>query len=427
MSKIDITRSDLENLERKIENLSKLVYINGIINSTLDIGKLLTIIMEIIKDIMETEASTLLLYDDDQNNLVFRVALGKSGKELVEKYRVKMGQGIAGWVADKRKGTIVNDVYDDNRFDPDFDKQTGFTTRSIACTPLLYKGRLLGVIQAINPKNRPGFTESDINLFNVFANQAALAVQNAIYFHRAIEEERINVELNSARSVQKSLIPDVDRRFENIHIAARSIAAREISGEFHSLDFHENNIAVALCDIHEKGVPGGLNASLLSGALKAFSFLKGNTPAKIIRFLEKAMKGVISDFKKVSFFYGVIDAGNQNLHFVNSGVAYPILVRRGIARYLKFRSRSLGDNAFEVKQVKLSLEKGDYFVILSDSIVNFKNNKGQILGLKKIMEFIEGDFEGPLHLINSLVEFAGQFMGGIEMREDVSIIAFNIE
>jgi serine phosphatase RsbU (regulator of sigma subunit) len=227
--------------------------------------------------------------------------------------------------------------------------------------------------------------------------------------------------------VQKSLIPDVDQKFENVHIAAKSIAAREIGGEFHSLDFHDKNIAVALCDIHEKGVPGGLNASLMSGALKAFSFLKGNTPAKIIRLLDKAMKGVITDFKKVSFFYGIINAHSQNLLFVNSGVAYPILVRRGTARYLKFRSRSLGDDDFEVKQVKLSLEKGDYFVILSDSLVNFKNSKGQILGLKKIMDFIQGDFTGPLHLINSLVEYAGEFMGGIEMREDVSIIAFNIE
>ena len=63
--------SDLAELERKIDNLTKLVYINGVINSTLDIGKLLTIVMEIIKEIMNTEASTLLLYDEDENNLVF--------------------------------------------------------------------------------------------------------------------------------------------------------------------------------------------------------------------------------------------------------------------------------------------------------------------------------------------------------------------
>ena len=70
-------KKDYEYLEKQNQNLSKLIDINSIINSTLDIGKLLTIIMEIIKDIMGTEASTLLLYEDDTSELVFKVALVK--------------------------------------------------------------------------------------------------------------------------------------------------------------------------------------------------------------------------------------------------------------------------------------------------------------------------------------------------------------
>jgi len=115
-------------LERQLFNLSKLVEINRIINSTLDMAKLFTIIMEIIKEIMETEASTLFLFDEKTNELVFKVALGEAGDKLQEKYRVAIGQGIAGWVAKERKGVYVNDVYLDERFDPNFDKQTGFTT-----------------------------------------------------------------------------------------------------------------------------------------------------------------------------------------------------------------------------------------------------------------------------------------------------------
>ena len=88
-----------EQLERQVNNLTKLVDINGIINSTLDIGKLLTIIMEIIKDIMNTEASTLLLYEEESDSLVFKVALGEAGQELTEKYRVAIGQGIAVYTA----------------------------------------------------------------------------------------------------------------------------------------------------------------------------------------------------------------------------------------------------------------------------------------------------------------------------------------
>ena len=224
--------SDLAELERKVSNLSKLVYINGIINSTLDIGKLLTIIMEIIKDIMESEASTLLLYDQAENNLVFKVALGESGRDLAEKYRLELGQGIAGWVAENMKSIYVNDVYRDSRFDPTFDQETGFVTKSIACTPLLYKGKLLGVIQAINPVNSPGFNEQDMDLFRIFANQASLAVQNAVFFQSALEEERIRVELESARTLQDALIPDINEKFSSIRIAAKSKTAREVGGSF---------------------------------------------------------------------------------------------------------------------------------------------------------------------------------------------------
>ena len=139
--------------------------------------------------LFRSEASTLLLYEEDTRELVFKVALGEAGKELQERYRVRVGQGIAGWVAEHRTTVYINDAYSDERFDPSFDAKTGFTTRSMLCAPLLFKGRLVGVIQAINPVNRPGFDDEDVVLFNAFATQCVLAVQNAIFFQNALEEE----------------------------------------------------------------------------------------------------------------------------------------------------------------------------------------------------------------------------------------------
>ncbi len=415
---------DLADLERKVNNLSKLVYINGIINSTLDMGKLLTIIMEIIKDIMESEASTLLLYDHAENNLVFKVALGESGKELVEKYRVHMGQGIAGWVAETRKFIYVNDVYRDKRFDPKFDRETGFITKSLACTPLLYKGKLLGVIQAVNPLNRPGFTDDDMELFNVFANQASLAVQNAVYFQKAIEEERINVELESAKSFQDSLIPEIRESFTSIHMAAKSIAAREVGGEFHSLYRIGDNIAAALCDLHKRGIPGGLTAALVSGSLKAFSKVMGDRPVAVLKRLYETIGEDLGDFRNLSLFYGFIDVHNMEIRFINIGAAYPILIRDGIARLFKFKHTVYGGDKENLKQVRLKLRDGDIFLVISDSLMNFKNRSGHDLGLKRIMGFLSGTFSSPWHLIESLAKFAQEFSEGLERREDVSMLAF---
>lgn len=419
---------DLAIVERQIYNLTKLVNINSMINSTLDMGRLLTVIMETIKDIMDTEASTLLLFDEKTNNLVFKVALGEAGKELTERYRVELGQGIAGWVAENRKPIFINNVYEDRRFDPDFDRITGFTTKSIICTPLLFKGKLLGVIQAINPTNRPGFTEDDMGLFKVFADQASLAVQNAIYFQNALEEERIKSELSSARTIQEALIPDVDLRLGPITITARSETAREIGGEFHGLyRLDGDHIGIALGDLHIKGVPGGLNASIISGAIRALAKVKGRNPVELVRLLHLIMEHDERPVRNASLLYGVLDIPGKKLHFLNAGVAYPVLVRDGVARYLRFGKRSLGQNIEEAKSVAVSLMPGDLFVILSDGILRIKNRTGKQLGLKNVMHFLEKDFSENEDAIGSVMNYAADFAGGLGIREDISIIAIRVD
>lgn len=421
-----ITRERLAYLERQLHNLSKLVEINGIINSTLDIGRLLHIIMEIIKDIMEAEASTLLLYEDDTRELVFKVALGEAGRELQERYRVKLGQGIAGWVAEQRKVVYINDVYNDARFDPNFDRKTGFKTRSMLCAPLLFKGKLLGVIQAINPLNKPGFDDEDVILFNAFANQAALAVQNAIFFQNAIEEERIKNELNAAHTVQDSLFPEINIRKESFSIAARSIFAREVGGEFYDVDFFEGSAGIALGDIHTKGIPGALQASIVNGAVKSLAVMGGHNPHYIHSRLNELIRSELGSVTDVSLFYGVLSGRDGTIDYVNSGIAYPILVREGVARYIKIGSRTLGGGEVVLKKVKVNLRRGDYFIIITDGLINQKNRNGIQLGLKRIMDFLGGTFSSPDDVVKSLFGFVDDFTGSLDRKEDISVIALNL-
>lgn len=422
---LSIDFSELKYLERQIHNLSRLVEINGIINSTLDIAKLLTLVMEIIKEIMDTEASTLLLYEEDTRELVFKVALGEAGKELQERYRVSVGQGVAGWVAEHRKTVYINDVYSDERFDPSFDAKTGFITRSMLCAPLLFKGRLVGVIQAINPVNRPGFDDEDVVLFNAFATQCVLAVQNAIFFQNALEEERIKNELAAAHSIQRSLLPSVSRRHKGVAIGARSISAREMGGEFYDIVFLKDDlIAVALGDLHTKGIPGALYASVVNGAVKALSHGRSDNPAGIISFVQDLVRDHIGEKLGLSLFYAILRCEDDTIRFASTGIAYPILVREAVARYLRFGAAA-GENAS--KNVSVKLKKGDIFVIISDGLINVKNRTGQLLGLNRVMKRLEGSFESPDAVIESLLSLMNEFTEKLERREDVSIIVFKME
>ncbi|MFC1668781.1 PP2C family protein-serine/threonine phosphatase [Spirochaetota bacterium] len=419
---------NLAYLERQMHNLTKLVGINNIINSTLDIKKLLSLIMEIIKDIMDAEASTLLLYDEESEALVFKVALGEAGEELQEKYRVSLGQGIAGWVAQNRKPLNVLDAYTDERFDPNFDKKTGFKTKSILCTPLLFKGKLLGVIQAINSITKPHFDDEDVNLFKIFSNQAALAVQNAMFFQNALEEERIKIELQSAKSIHESLVPIYVNKINKINIAAKSVSAREVGGEFHGVyKISDDHVGVALVDIHQKGLPGGLQASIMSGALRSLVWTKGKNPSHLIKILNRIISDDLSSISNVSIFYGLVDCSENTLNYIKAGVVYPILVRNKVARYFRFDSKSFGTESSGIKKVKVKLQAGDMFVIITDGMLNIKNRNGVKLGLKDVMACLEGDFNKPEEVIEGVIDYTDNFYNGLEKREDISIVVFKVD
>ncbi len=428
MFKKKLLKKENAAVEEQITNLTKLININGLINSTLDMSKLLTLVMETITEIMHTEVSTLLLFEEQSKDLVFKVALGEAGTGLVEKYRIKLGQGIAGWVAETRKPIYLNDVYSDRRFDPGFDKITGFKTRAIICSPLLFKGKLVGVIQAINPVNRSDFTDEDMKFFGIFAEQAALAVQNATFFQNALEEERIKSELSSARVIRESLMPDLEQQFNNVLVLAKTVTAREIGGNFHALfELDTGHVGIALGCLHEKGVPGGIYASILTGALKALTKIRGGNPATMVRMLKVAIESDETRIRNSSLLYGVIDLTENKLRFANAGAAYPILVRDGISRYLRFGKRNLEKDISDSMTVSVSLKQGDLFVLLSDGIINIKNSAGMQLGLKRIMNYLENQSNVEEDIIESLLTFAKNFSGSVGIREDISIIVLRIK
>ena len=149
------------------------------INSTYaDVKALLTQIIDSATELTEGEASSLMLVNPENNKLYFEIALGPKGPSL-KQYSVNMGEGIAGWVAEKNTSLIVNDVHNDPRFYPDIAQKIGFPTSSILAVPMLVKDKLVGVIEILNKRGGKKFTEEDLQWLEIFSTQAAIAVQNA--------------------------------------------------------------------------------------------------------------------------------------------------------------------------------------------------------------------------------------------------------
>lgn len=165
-----------------------LLQANRIVSSKLNVDEVLEAVLELATKVVRAEASSMLLLDEKKNELYFDVAIG-TAKESVKPIRLKVGEGIAGWVAKERQPLIVNDVTKDKRFTGKVDKSTNFKTRAILAVPLLSKGKLIGVIEAINKENGQDFSAQDREAFEVFASQSAVAIENARLFSAVMREK----------------------------------------------------------------------------------------------------------------------------------------------------------------------------------------------------------------------------------------------
>lgn len=164
-----------------VDQLLKLMELSKVLNSTLEQGEVYQRAIQVTTDLMQCEVGSLLLFDEANGDLFFHVALGDKG-EALKSIRLKLGEGIAGWVAQHRAPAVVNDVQQDPRFFRNADNQSGFITRNIICIPVIRKRTLLGVLQAINRHDDIPFTDEDTLLFSSLADQVAIALENAALY-----------------------------------------------------------------------------------------------------------------------------------------------------------------------------------------------------------------------------------------------------
>lgn len=164
--------------EAKIKRFNTLIEVSKDITSLGDLHTLLEKIMNAAKVVMRAEASSLFLLDEKAKELYAESALGDAG-ETIKTFRLPLGKGIAGWVAQKGKPELIPDAYQDSRFNPEYDKKTGFRTKSIICVPLEFKKKIKGVVQIINSLDKESFEEEDVEYMAALAGQAAVAIENA--------------------------------------------------------------------------------------------------------------------------------------------------------------------------------------------------------------------------------------------------------
>ena len=224
LTKKRLRDQEMAHTRQLTERLGALSEVSVAINS-LAVDIVLGQILDLSKEVMTAEASSLLVLDKSIGKLRFHVAKGEAAAAL-KSVTVELGQGIAGLVAQSGEPLLIPDAYKDPRFDPSYDRRTGFHTHSILTVPLRIKNEVEGVVQVINKRGDVPFDGEDLRLFESFAGMASASLENARLFEQtkqmaddlraALEAER-RLAIEKAKMgayIPKQLVDDISRNRE---------------------------------------------------------------------------------------------------------------------------------------------------------------------------------------------------------------------
>jgi Nif-specific regulatory protein len=201
------------------------------VSSVRDTEKLLTAIVVSATKVIECNDSCLMLLRRETQELVAHVVVGQKHVEMSEVH-IKVGEGIAGWVAQHGEPILSNDVTQDPRYARKLNQMTAMPLKSILCVPLILKDEVIGVLNIINKPEGDAFTEEDLHIAVAFANQAAIAIENArLYEAMSNENKLLREQLDVAPKLLKSFNPLMKRVIDLTKRAAGSDATVLLLGE----------------------------------------------------------------------------------------------------------------------------------------------------------------------------------------------------
>ncbi len=408
-----------QRIQKMLSEMGALHELSRNIESSHNIDHLLKYILQRSMNLLQAEAASLMLKVEERDELEFKVVLGPTA-DKIKPFRVKLGQGISGWVAQQGEPILIPDAYADARFDPSFDKHTGFRTKSYLCVPMVYKSRIFGVMTLLNRLDNQPFSENDKELLTIFASQAALAIENTTLLQTALEKERIDKELQVAAEIQQLLIPKTLPQIPDLQISATYIPCKEVSGDFYDImALNDHQYVFIVADVSGKGVPGALLVSNMSASLKAYLEYSTDLKAIIERLNQKIMRNTTDD-RYITFFFALYDCNEQSLHYINAGHNPPLLFQNNSTfKRLDTGGIFIGSLPWNYEQDAVQLASPSVLVLYTDGLLEAMNSREEEFGEARIKATIRAyASHSAIEIQEKIVQAVYEHVGGENRFED---------
>ncbi|MCE9584300.1 MAG: PP2C family protein-serine/threonine phosphatase, partial [Planctomycetes bacterium] len=340
--------------------------------------------------------------------------------------RFPIGKGIAGHVAATKEIVNIADAYQDPRFNPEFDRKTGYKTQTILCAPLLTRdNEVIGVLQVINKKDG-AFSLYDEAFLLAFGSQCAMSLENARLLKDYVEQQKTKQAMSIARNVQQGLLPKAAPDLPGWDIAWKSIACDETGGDyFDFVPLPDGRLGVAIGDVSGHGMGPALLMASARSFLQALSRQTSN-PASVLPTLNDLVSRDMESERFITLFYGALDPLTGDLRYSSAGHDPPFLLRaNGFCEELDSTGVPLGilsGSDFPCVEVA-PMGPGDILILSTDGVWEAMNPADQSYGREKfraVLESVKG--QGAKTIVDTVYEDVIRFCAGAAQRDDFTLV-----
>lgn len=415
-------------LYTRVSNQAKsLLLLNEIsreLTSILNLDQLLKRVGDLLTRVIDYQMFSILLLDADGQKLQHRFSL-RFQENIHLKHDISMGRGLVGYAAQHNEALLVPDVRKDSRYimlNPE--------TRSELAVPLVYKGKVIGVLD-LEHTRRGYFTEEHKRTLTTLAAQIAIAIENARLYEQIVRQERrLEQDMALARELQHRLLPASLPKMANAEVAAKFSPARAIGGDLYDfLTYSGSDLrAIAIGDVSGKGAPAAIYAALASGILRSHAPEEPGA-AEMLHIINLSLADRPIDAQFVSMIYAIWDDASRTLRLANSGLPRPIRCHKGKVERIEVTGLPLGLFATaEYDELAIHAVAGDVLLFFSDGILDARSREGELFGRGRVEQLVARHaHQSAEEIVTAIYAAVCDHAAGVEAFDDQTIVALKVK
>lgn len=349
---------------------------------------------------------------------------------MVRDQYVRVGDGLVGTVAAQGAPLLIEDAERDPRV-PRF-RNEFLQIQSILLVPMRFQNTVLGVLVVMNRIDDAPFIQADLNLLQALADQASITIYYA-KFNEELDKKRVlDYDLRVARRIQMALLPTQIPQAQGLEIAAFSVPAREIGGDFYDfVAIDDDHLGLAIADVSGKGVTGAILMSICRSVFRAHA--PGClSPGAVLKAINRVIVGDIHEDMFISMLYCILNTRTAEITLACAGHPRPLLVSAG-GKNVPVETAGVAIGLVEadmfdrrLQEATVTLHPGDLWVLFTDGVTEAMNAEHEEWGLAKLQHAVLAGATGGssaivAHVRQELLAFAGD----VAQYDDMTLVVLH--